>query len=96
VLLGGINHVLVSQENKGANDLLPQLWFQARMMLAQKIDQFIWELRRQVWVALGNMCDEVDVLAQGHQAVVVGRRIVEKYREQSLILLELALEIGPI
>lgn len=63
-------------------------------MRGEEVGQIIGKGSGQLWVAVGAVRDEVDVIAQGDQPVLVTRRgILHKDVAKDLILVVLAAEV---
>jgi hypothetical protein len=93
-LLDGVDHILIPQHNKASDNLLPQLWFETSMVLAQNTNEAVREPLRQVWIAVCNVGYEVDVFPKRDDVVVVRRGILEKYLVQCVVLLILTFKVG--
>ena len=63
------------------------------MMLAQERNKVVREVTSQVGVAIGYVCDKVNILAESDEAVIVGGGGLLEYKECALILAILMGEI---
>ncbi len=65
-----IDDFFPSEQDQTSHDLLPQLWFQILMVRSQDSCEFLWEVRGDGRVAISNMGDEVDKVAERDNACV--------------------------
>jgi hypothetical protein len=63
------------------------------MTFAQETNKIVWELLCQVWVAVGNVRDKVNIFAESDDVAVIGGSILEKYVVYGLILFVLTLKV---